>query len=280
MLWIQCLTTIIVIVDVSGWNKQVAAWMMMPVTGRSSHHHRRSQPCSFTATTTTRLVGLPFQRTFVLSSEQNDDNDDDDDDGESTTRTTATRAKELPQILRFRGIVDQGYGRGGKKLGVPTANLPASLFQNALEEVSTGVYFGWTALERDDDLPKKVYKSVVNVGYSPTFEGKENPEKIIEAHLILDDGGDDDGSTESSLPDFYGVPMRLQLIGFLRDEQKFDSFPDLIAQINADIEDAKNSLDEAPYRQYQTDGFFATSSSWVGSSGGDETASWDFAPRE
>jgi riboflavin kinase len=63
-------------------------------------------------------------------------------------------------------------------------------------------------------------KAVVNVGYSPTFEGQENPaEKIIEAHLIL---GEDDEMT-----DFYGETMRLQLNGFLRKERKFPTFPEL-----------------------------------------------------
>jgi riboflavin kinase len=189
------------------------------------------------------------------------------------------RAKGLPQIHRYRGVVDQGYGRGGKKLGVPTANLPASLFQNALEDVATGVYFGWTALETNNDQPditnSGVYKAVVNVGYSPTFEGQENPEKIIEAHLILDDD-------DEPLQDFYGVPMRLQLIGFLRDEKKFDSFPELIAQINADVRDAKDTLDWTPYQQLKDDDFLKTwsssTSSWIGSGGGDENASWEFAP--
>ena len=101
------------------------------------------------------------------------------------------RAKPLTVLHRYRGVVDQGYGRGGKKLGVPTANLPASLFQNALQDVRPGVYFGWAALEEEENLPPppaaaangnhpRVFPAVVNVGYSPTFEGQKNKEKIIE----------------------------------------------------------------------------------------------------
>ncbi|OEU18533.1 riboflavin kinase, partial [Fragilariopsis cylindrus CCMP1102] len=169
--------------------------------------------------------------------------------------------------LRYRGSVDEGYGRGGKKLGVPTANLPSSLFQNALEDVATGVYFGWAAIERNNNELLQVYKAVVNVGYSPTFEGKENKEKIIEAHLILEkeeeeedhnenDGGDDD-KTSNIIEDFYGIPMRLQLLGFLREEKKFDSFPELIAQILADVDDARLSLDCHPYQSCRSDAFFS-----------------------
>ena len=197
------------------------------------------------------------------------------------TTLQSSRARSLTDIRRYRGVVDQGYGRGGKQLGVPTANLPASLFQNALEDVETGVYFGWAVLEGQSN---EIYKAVANVGYSPTFEGRENCEKIIEAHLIVE-GSD-------SLPDFYGVPMRLQLIGFLREEKKFNDFPSLIAQIQADIRDAESSLDYIPYICGRNDPFLVVSDSnklnsgtrptsidvWVGNGGGDAVASWEKVP--
>eukprot|EP00980_Cylindrotheca_fusiformis_P005213 scaffold1118_cov135-Cylindrotheca_fusiformis.AAC.11 len=182
------------------------------------------------------------------------------------TTLERTRAKELAQIQRYRGFVDQGYGRGGRKLGFPTANLPASLFQSALEDVTTGVYFGWAALE---NRPGSIFKAVVNVGYSPTFEGEENAEKIIEAHLILDNDED--------LQEFYGEALRLQLIGFLRSEQKFNSFPELVAQITSDVADAKATLNLTPFQELQNDDFLQHSDTWVGTGGGDKTASWEFS---
>lgn len=200
--------------------------------------------------------------------------------GESTVFYLASASKcrqsSLEKILRFRGVVDKGYGRGGKKLGVPTANLPASLFETSLEDVPTGVYFGWAILEdASGDKPGRniPQKAVVNVGYSPTFQGQENPEKIIEAHLIL---GEDDEMT-----DFYGETMRLQLDGFLRKERKFPTFPELIFQIKTDVQDAKDALDFAPYTNLQNDAFLkeacrADAASWVGTSGGDGKASWEF----
>jgi len=188
------------------------------------------------------------------------------------------RARALPKVMRLRGKVDTGYGRGGKKLGFPTANLPSRLFQDALQEVATGVYFGWAVLE---DLEEgsistgrnRPHKAVVNVGFSPTFEGKENPEKIVEAHLIFEKGGN-----PLSPPDFYGETMRLQLIGFLRPEIKFPSFPDLIAQIRQDVVDASDALDREPYIDFARDSFLDTRENleWIGSSGGDDSASWDF----
>mmetsp|Transcript_47667 Transcript_47667/g.116080 ORF Transcript_47667/g.116080 Transcript_47667/m.116080 type:complete len:339 (+) Transcript_47667:141-1157(+) len=212
----------------------------------------------------------------------------------------------LEKVLKFRGNVATGYGRGGKKLGVPTANLPASLFQNALKEVPTGVYFGWATIEEemppspsppDTSTTRKIHKAVVNVGYSPTFEGQENKEKIIEAHLISDDRllqtnkESPPSSPPKTMDDFYGSAMRLQLIGFIRPERKFDSFDELIAQINKDIDDAALMLEQEPYNRCKKDRFLAPAVdspgsspapalSWVGKSGGDGNGSWEFTPIE
>ena len=208
------------------------------------------------------------------------------------------RATTLPQIQRYRGVVDTGYGRGGKKLGVPTANLPSRLFQDALTTVDTGVYFGWATLEHlwvdnnnnDNDNHRRrttrIFKAVVNVGYSPTFEGAENKEKIIEAHLIVED--DDDGDSSQGLTDFYGQVMRLELSGYLRPEKKFQSFGELVHQIHADIHEASTALDGSPYVELRDSSELlrggvveqqqqgTTLLPWVGSSGGDATASWEF----
>ena len=200
-------------------------------------------------------------------------------------------------ILRLRGPVATGYGRGGKKLGVPTANLPSSLFQSALENVDAGVYFGWAVIEgADSNFRNTPIKAVVNVGYSPTFEGKENKEKIVEAHLITktspitvyvdtsDMDEDEQSTAKGSIEeiqidgDFYGETMRLQLIGFLRPEQKFDSFPDLVAQIHRDIGHAAFALDSFPYTFSKEDEFISNCNAdeWVGSGGGDDNASWEY----
>jgi riboflavin kinase len=71
--------------------------------------------------------------------------------------------------------------------------------------------------------------------------------------------------------------MRIQLVGFLREEKKFDSFPELIAQINADVQDAKTSLDYSPFQSCRKDPFLS-SNDWVGTGGGDSIASWEVAP--
>jgi riboflavin kinase len=193
---------------------------------------------------------------------------------------TKVRDSFLPNIIRLRGTVDTGYGRGGKKLGFPTANLPSRLFQDALQDVPTGVYFGWAVIENDSSLGgekkgRNTYqKAVVNVGYSPTFEGQENSEKIVEAHLMMEPGAMEPA-------DFYSETMRLQLHSYLRPEIKFPSFPALIAQIKADVADAKAALDQETNMLLQADGFLAdvcgnNEEVWIGKDGGDATASWEF----
>ena len=198
-------------------------------------------------------------------------------------------------ILRLRGPVASGYGRGGKKLGVPTANLPASLFQSALEDVTNGVYFGWAVIEQPQLSDKSFrgrntpVKAVVNVGYSPTFEGKENKEKIVEAHLITKSSPMEknkksetngevviDNDMDEMEGDFYNETMRLQLIGYLRPEQKFDSFPELIAQIHRDIGNAHWALDSMPFVFSKEDEFIKDGVDWIGGDGGDVLSSWEF----
>ena len=81
-----------------------------------------------------------------------------------------------------------------------------------------------------------VHKCVANVGFSPTFVDAENPEKIVEAHVLQEFDAD-----------FYKEPLALLLMGFIRPERKFDSFDELVSTIRSDIETARSELDCAPY---------------------------------
>ena len=211
-------------------------------------------------------------------------------------------------VLKLRGAVASGYGRGSRKLGFPTANLPSSLFGEALADWPAGVYFGFAvveppppktpkkrgeeegeeetqeAQEEEEALRKQamrgfgvIQQAVVNVGYSPTFEGEENREKIVEAHIIKPAGNPFASAPSSSKElqelraakaaeeaaaqakaleegafdgDFYGGTMTLVLVGSLRPEMKFPAFPALVAQIGQDVADAAAALDAEPFRSY------------------------------
>lgn len=144
-------------------------------------------------------------------------------------RLTADGVTPMESFPALRGRVATGFGRGSKKLGVPTANLPCSLFQEELASLPTGVYLGWARVGDD------VHQCVANVGFSPTFADAQNPEKIVEAHLLADFAAD-----------FYGEPLALLLLGFVRDERKFSGLDELLATIRADIETARAELEAPP----------------------------------
>ena len=67
--------------------------------------------------------------------------------------------------LSDQGVVAAGYGRGSKKLGFPTANLPHFNEDISKHNIVNGVYCGLAKLNGDN----RVYKCVSNIGKSPTF---------------------------------------------------------------------------------------------------------------
>ena len=150
------------------------------------------------------------------------------------TLEKSTGVRALPsalggQLPLLRGPVATGFGRGSRKLGIPTANLPCSLFQEQLAALPCGVYVGWASVRG------AVHKCVCNLGFSPTFVGAENPEKIVEAHLMA-----------RFDVDFYEEPMGLLLLGYIRDERKFGGLDELLATIKADIATASAELERTP----------------------------------
>jgi Riboflavin kinase len=104
--------------------------------------------------------------------------------------------------------------------------------------------------------------------------------------ILSSDDDDDTAAANNSLldpPDFYNETMRLELVAFLRREIKFPSFPALIAQIRADVQDSKTALQHhAPFVEWITTkkntAFWTVTNSnpWIGTSGGDDAASWEF----
>ena len=130
-----------------------------------------------------------------------------------------TRAsKLLGRAPEWLGEIVRGDGRG-KGLGFATANLK---YLNEVEP-ALGVYAGIASLH------SKRYGCVVNVGINPTFENA-GPVKF-EAHLFNYAG-----------PDSYGELFRVQLVKRIREERKFEKLEDLISQVHADADQAKEIL--------------------------------------
>ncbi|HEX4460631.1 MAG TPA: bifunctional riboflavin kinase/FAD synthetase [Polyangia bacterium] len=120
------------------------------------------------------------------------------------------------------GEVVRGAGRG-RTIGVPTANVASET------ELSpkNGVYAGWG--ERLSD--GKRWGAAINIGTNPTFVNGN--QVSIEAHLLDCD------------EDLYGQRLRLGFTQRLRDEKRYNSRDELVAQIGRDIEQARDCWSRA-----------------------------------
>ncbi len=127
----------------------------------------------------------------------------------------AEAARLLGRPHRLRGTVIRGAGRG-VSLGFPTANLDGVDTQVP----SNGVYAALAYLDdQDDPLP-----AAVHIGPNATF-GEQA--RSVEVHLL-----------DVSL-DLYGQSLQIDLLDFLRPTQKFPSANDLLAQIQQDVDRAR-----------------------------------------
>ncbi|KAI4318706.1 hypothetical protein MLD38_032381 [Melastoma candidum] len=121
------------------------------------------------------------------------------------------------------GPVIEGFGRGSKVLGIPTANLSTNGYSELLTEHPSGVFFGWAALSSSG-----VYKMVMSIGWNPYFNNKD---KTIEPRLLHD-----------FEEDFYGEELHLVIVEYIRPEANFPSLEALLERIHDDRRVAENAL--------------------------------------
>jgi len=121
----------------------------------------------------------------------------------------AARLLERPHFLE--GSVVRGHGIGSK-LTVPTLNI-----NNECEIVPAGgVYITQTL----DANTVQIWPSLTNIGYRPTFGGKE---MTIETYLLAPQG------------DINPTRIRIQFLKRLREERQFPDPASLKAQILCDV---------------------------------------------
>lgn len=127
-------------------------------------------------------------------------------------------SKLLGRYYSVGGFVIDG-AKQGRKIGFPTANL------DIVDEYvipKTGVYMGYTKVN------DKIYKSIINIGYNPTFNTRDKI--VIETHLL----------------DFnemiYGEHLHQYFVKRIRDELKFASVQELIDQMKVDEQQARDFL--------------------------------------
>lgn len=185
---------------------------------------------------------------------------------------------EPPFPFRMEGKVISGFGRGSKDLGIPTANLPVDDENTWIRNIDSGVYFGWASLKLPASHPNSVlyqkpptsepvmepitqqqnqqkeggesaqeeklqdqqtgqwqiYPMVMSIGYNPFYK---NTVRSAEVHVLEKFGAD-----------FYGVEMRLLVMGFIRNEKDYSGLEALIADIEFDCEVARHSLARKGWR--------------------------------
>ena len=118
----------------------------------------------------------------------------------------------------LNGTVVNGKKLGGK-IGYPTANLDVKEPYKLIPK--TGVYVVKSTIEN------KTIFGMMNIGIRPTVDGNH---QTIEVHFF------------DFNQDLYHQNLTIELIYFLRDEEKFDSVDLLIDQLQKDEETARDYI--------------------------------------
>jgi riboflavin kinase/FMN adenylyltransferase len=118
----------------------------------------------------------------------------------------------------LNGNVINGKQLGGK-IGYPTANIDVKETYKLIPK--TGVYAVKSTID------KKTVFGMMNIGNRPTVNGSH---QTIEVHFF------------DFNQDLYHQNLTIELIYFLRDEEKFDSIKTLILQLKKDEEIARDYI--------------------------------------
>ena len=129
-------------------------------------------------------------------------------------------AASLGRAYAVEGVVVRGDGRGGRQLGIPTANLDVG---GDLALPANGVYAGHLS-EAPSGSPRP---AATSVGVNPQFHTSG---LRVEAHVLDFDG------------DLLGAHVSVSFEHRLRDEAAFATVDDLVAQIHQDIRQARRLL--------------------------------------
>jgi riboflavin kinase/FMN adenylyltransferase len=115
----------------------------------------------------------------------------------------------------------------GRAIGLPTANV--AVVENAALP-GRGVYAGRAVLAGGRAA------AALNIGFAPTFTGGRGRAPLrLEAFLL-----DHDGS------DLYGQTIRIEFLERLRDERRFGSPEELLAQVHEDVARTREVADPSP----------------------------------
>ncbi len=127
----------------------------------------------------------------------------------------------LGRYYIFSGLVKKGR-QLGRTIGFPTANVHVS--KNYKLIPSTGVYAVRVYLRN------KQYAGVMNIGNRPTVDGEGITQEV---HIL------------NFEDDIYGETLKVEIINYIRAEQKFENLNALIGQIEKDCTAAEMIINQA-----------------------------------
>ncbi|KAH9963143.1 riboflavin kinase [Russula dissimulans] len=153
--------------------------------------------------------------------------------------TVGPETVEAPFPIFLSGAVQRGFGRGGKDLGCPTANLPDESITPMSSVCKPGVYFGYAQVYGLGGEEGRVHPMVMSLGWNPFYK---NERLTAEIHVMH--------NFES---DFYGQDMQAVVLGYIRPELDYTSREALIEDIDTDKRVALRSLSREAYRKFGVD---------------------------
>jgi len=117
----------------------------------------------------------------------------------------------------IRGHVVHG-DKLGRTIGFPTANMHV----REHDKPAYGIYASRVTL-----ADGRILHAATNFGIRPTFSP---PKELLETHIF------------DFAEDIYSQEIEVELVHFLRPEEKFDDLPALISQMNRDCDAARTIL--------------------------------------
>ena len=152
--------------------------------------------------------------------------DEISDNGQRYSSSNIRKYLQNAQIKQANEMLGHGFKLKGRvlkgealaaKLGFPTANIDMGEYIRP----AYGVYAVKIKIDG------KIHKAVANIGVKPTFKDKK---ELLEVHVF------------DFNHDIYGKEVEVELVDFIRQENKFNSIEDLKAQITKDCAKAKEAL--------------------------------------
>ncbi|RNF17149.1 riboflavin kinase [Trypanosoma conorhini] len=139
------------------------------------------------------------------------------------TQDASTNTSFKPFLLS--GEVVHGHGRGGTKLGFPTANL--RLNDNVIQQLQAYknlVLYGWgsvVAVPGKEAGGEGPYPFAMSIGYNPHFKDVNLSAEVYFMHEFAED--------------FYGAVVKIVVLGVIREMGAFVSLEALVDAIKNDI---------------------------------------------